>query len=57
MARQRRAYSAEFKDEAVKLAVNTGRRSTQVAKEVGVAVQPLSRWVKTYRDQVGVLLQ
>ena len=53
MARQRRAYSPEFKDEAVKLVVNTGRPSAQVAKEIGVAEQTLSRWVKTYRDQVG----
>ncbi len=53
MARQRRAYSPEFKDEAVKLVVNTGRSSAQVAKEIGVAEQTLSRWVKTYRDQVG----
>ena len=53
MGRQRRAFSPEFKDEAVKLVVNTGRPTAQVAKEIGVVEQTLGKWVKAYRDQVG----
>lgn len=51
MGRKRKAYSPEFKDEAVKLVVNTGRSVAVVAGEVGIPPQTLSRWVNTYRDQ------
>lgn len=51
--RKRRAYSPEFKNEAVKLVVNTGRSVATVAGEVGVPPQTLARWVNAYRDQVG----
>lgn len=53
MGRKRRAYSPEFKDEAVKLVVNTGRQIATVAGEVGIPPQTLARWVNAYRDQVG----
>lgn len=49
MARLRRAYSPDFKDEAVKQVNDTGRSSPRVAKEIGVADPTLSR-LKTYRD-------
>ena len=53
MKRQRQAYSPEFKDEAVKLVVNTGRPVAQVAAEVGLPAQTLGKWVNLYRDRVG----
>ena len=53
MKRQRRACDPEFKDEAVKLVVNTGRSVAQVATEVGVPAQTLGKWVNAYRDRVG----
>ena len=53
MKRQRRAYAPEFKDEAVKLVVNTGRPVAQVASEVGVPPQTLGKWVSAYQERVG----
>lgn len=52
MSRQRRAFSPEFKDEAVKLVLTTGRPAAQVGKEIGVAPATLNRWVKLHRDRV-----
>ena len=36
MERQRREFTPEYKDEAVKLVVNTGRTVATVAGELGV---------------------
>ena len=53
MSRTRRAYDPEFKDEAVKLVVNTGRSVATVAQEVGIPSQILGKWVKAYKSQTG----
>jgi len=45
MERQRREFTPEYKDEAVKLVVNTGRPVAVVARELGVKEQTLGRWV------------
>lgn len=37
----------------MKLLVSTGWSSAQVAREIGVVKQTLSRWVKDYRGRVG----
>jgi len=42
-------FTPEFKDEAVKLVVNTGRPVVVVAREIGIAEQTLSNWVKAWR--------
>ena len=47
---QRRKFSPEFKDEAVRLVVNTGRPIAVVARELGVGEQLLGRWVNAFRD-------
>jgi len=52
MKSQRRAFTPEFKDEAVKLVVNTARPVATVARELGIVEQTLSHWVKTYRDRL-----
>ena len=52
MKSQRRAFTPEFKDEAVKLVVNTGRPITTVAGEFGLVEQTLGHWVKAYRDRL-----
>ena len=52
MGNQRRAYAPEFKDEAVKLVLTTGRSAAQVGKEIGVGPATLNRWVKLQRDRV-----
>jgi len=49
MGRQRRKFSAEYKDEAVGLVVNTGRPVDTVARELGINEATLGRWVGAYR--------
>lgn len=49
MGIQRRSFTPEFKDEAVKLVVNTGRPTAVVARELGIVEQTLGHWVKAYR--------
>ena len=51
MGNQRRAYTPEYKDEAVKLVINTGRPVATVARELGIVEQTLGNWVKAYRDR------
>jgi len=49
MGSQRRVFTPEFKDEAVKLVVNTGRPVAVVARELGIVAQTLGNWVKAWR--------
>ena len=54
MSQQRRKFSPEFKDEAVKLVIETSRPIAQVAKELGIVEQTLGNWVSAYRrDHAG----
>lgn len=55
MGRQRREFTPEYKDEAVKLVINTGRPVATVARELGVKEQTLGRWVNLQkaRDDAG----
>lgn len=50
MGRQRRAFTPEYKDEAVKLVINTGRPVAVVARELGIVEATLGRWVKVFKD-------
>ena len=49
MARARREFTLEYKDEAVKLVVTTGRAVATVARELGVNEATLGRWVTAFR--------
>ena len=49
MGSQRREFTPEYKDEAVKLVINTGRPVATVARELGVKEQTLGRWVLAYK--------
>ena len=49
MGNTRREFTPEYKDEAVKLVINTGRPVATVARELGVKEQTLGRWVNLYR--------
>lgn len=49
MGSQRRKFTPEFKDEAVKLVVNTGRPAATVARELGIVEQTLGKWVAAHR--------
>ena len=52
--RNRRTYSVEFKENAVKSVIETSRPIAQVAKELGVIDQTLGNWVAAYRrDHAG----
>ena len=45
---ERRRFTPEFKDQAVKLAIESGNVS-KTAREIGVGQTTLSRWVRAYR--------
>ena len=49
MGNRRREFTPEFKNEAVKLVVNTGRPVATVARELGIVEQTLGNWVKAHR--------
>ena len=49
MGRIRRGFTPEYKDEAVKLVINTGRTVATVARELGINEATLGRWVNAFR--------
>jgi transposase-like protein len=51
LPRNRRSFSPEFKEEAVKLAIETSRPVAQVAKELGIHEATLGNWVNAYRRE------
>ncbi|HYO85510.1 MAG TPA: transposase [Dermatophilaceae bacterium] len=51
MGSQRREFAPEYKDEAVKLVINTGRPVAVVARELGVKEQTLGRWVNLFKTR------
>jgi transposase len=51
LPRNRRSYSPEFKEEAVKAVIETSRPIAQVAKELGIHEATLGNWVNTYRRE------
>ncbi len=51
MGSQRREFTPKYKDEAVKLVVNTGRPVAVVARELGVKEQTLGRWVNLFKSR------
>mgnify|MGYP001436845661 FL=1 len=48
--RSRRQYSDEYKSEAVRLANDSGKPVTQVARELGVNANVLHRWMREERE-------
>ncbi|MBC6458919.1 transposase [Actinomadura sp. HBU206391] len=51
LARSRKSYSPEFREEAVKLVIETSRPIAQVAKELGIHEATLGNWVNVYRRE------
>ena len=49
MGNARREFTPEYKDEAVKLVINTGRAVAVVARELGIKEQSLGRWVNAFK--------
>ena len=46
----RKHYSQEFKENAVNLVLEGYQSQTQIAKELGINVNSLHKWKKTYLD-------
>src|SRR4026209_2325568 len=49
MGRTRRGFTPEYKDEAVKLVINTGRPVATVDRALGINEATLGRWVHDFR--------
>lgn len=49
MSSSRKNYTKEFKEEAVKLVIETSRPAAHVARELGVNEGTLTNWVNLYR--------
>jgi transposase len=50
MARNRRRYPAEFRAEALRLALRGDRSVAAIARELGVHAEVLRSWVRRHRD-------
>ena len=46
-----RKFSAEYRDEAVKMVIDTSRPVAEVARDLGVNESTLSNWVSIYRRE------
>ncbi len=51
MARQRKTYSGEFKQQAVRLVTERGQSLAQTARDLSVSDNMLSRWKKQLETQ------
>lgn len=51
MAAQRRSFSPEFKDEAVRMVIESSRSIAEVAREIQVKEGTLGNWVNRYRAE------
>jgi transposase len=49
MPERRRKFSPEFRDEAVKMVIETNRPIAVVARELGINPGTLGNWVAAYR--------
>jgi transposase len=54
MAGQKRSYSQEYRDEAVKMVIETSRPVAIVARELGLLDGTLGNWVNAYRKSHSV---
>jgi transposase len=55
VTQQRRKYSPEYKDEAVKMVTeNPGRSIASVARDLGINEGTLGNWVSVYRKKYPV---
>jgi transposase len=50
--RQRRDFTDEFKNDAVKLVIEQGYSCSEVGRRLGVNHTNISRWVRMHRDQL-----
>ena len=50
MSGKRRKYTPEFREQAARLVIETGRPVAHVAAEIGIGEQVLGRWVRLQRE-------
>ena len=50
--RQRRDFTNEFKNDAVKLVIEQGYSCSEVSRRLGVNHTNISRWVRAHRDRL-----
>jgi transposase len=50
MPERRRKFTPEFKDEAVKMVIETSRPIAEVARELGINEGTLGNWCKLHRE-------
>ncbi len=50
MARQRRSYTAEYKEQVARMVVEESRAIPSTAREIGINEQTLRNWVNVYRQ-------
>jgi transposase len=53
MSGKRRKYTPEFREQAARLVIETGRPVAHVAVEIGVGEQVLGRWVRLAKKAAG----
>lgn len=51
--KKRKTYTPEYRREAARLVIDTGRPIVTVAAEINVGAQLLGRWVQLERDRMG----
>jgi len=51
LPRPKKSFSPEFKEEAVKMVIETSRPIARVAKELGINEGTLGNWVGVYRRE------
>ena len=53
MSPSRKKYTPEYRQEAARLVIESGRPIAHMAKEIGVAEGLLGKWVKLERERQG----
>jgi transposase len=48
---QQKRFTKEFEDEAVRLALTSGRTRRSIAEDLGVGLSTLTRWIGRDRDR------
>ena len=51
MTKKYRKFSAEFREEAARMVVDTSRPIADVARELGINETSLGNWVRVYREK------
>ncbi len=51
LPRPKKSFSPEYREEAVKMVIESSRPTAQVANELGINVGTLANWVNAYRRE------